>query len=867
MRAKPPTDARLLPLLGPVIVGLLVVELLVTAMELDGVTVVMLIIAALGGLSPRWFQHATELRPARAGLQDEGNDEGPQRTRRVLSWMGILLGAVAVSRAGATAEHNAGSMWLELVGSVAAPWVGALLLELAITVPDDLARLSPSLKVALRVFALGGALALSVLEALRTSPGLEVNGELLIVPHHAGWITAIFVVTTALIAIVLRASRRTLGSTPEHLAQNAWALFGLAVALLAGALAVLVLVIGDPLNAHGSEASPVLRGLVAIALASALLGHIAMTENVTPSRSAGTLRALLAAILALVAGGAVAVLFRGTDRTWLHASVRGVGVVITTAGVYTFLRAFFDRALAPDGRRLLDAIDLVHEKLGGARTIAELGEVVLPPFRKAARSADALPMLLTFDPPRECILDAASLAHVEKRAPSPAILQHLELHPHEVLVAAPVLASVVRKPESRVLAGVLTRMNTLAVLPLGTEGVEGALIIPRGARKHSVTLEEIAALHALARALAPRVASWAAEARASERVGRAHIEKASLEERIAFLEDELADRGGPKLPDNAATSLASASIAYAPTTQHARKLALEAASRDTPLFLDIETGTPVEPWVLRLHEEGPRRDQPITWVRCASLDPAHIEEHLFGKEGADESNVGALRAAGRGTLVLVDMPALPLAVQARLAESIATRTLLRGTALHPFHARIVMTATRPLTLPEDESESTMLPIDGELQKRLASQSIRIPRLHERLEDLPSLALLAIDRACRSQGIPALGLSEDALQWLTKHAVFDGESGLERVLMRAARGAQPPRLLASDLEQLNAPRPAGEDPLDATLAEIEERALLRALQRTGGNKSEAARMLGIKRTTFLDKLRRFGLDDGSERPSA
>ena len=178
-----------------------------------------------------------------------------------------------------------------------------------------------------------------------------------------------------------------------------------------------------------------------------------------------------------------------------------------------------------------------------------------------------------------------------------------------------------------------------------------------------------------------------------------------------------------------------------------------------------------------------------------------------------------------------------------------------------------MTATRPLTLPEDKSENTMLPIDGELQKRLASQSIRIPRLHERLEDLPSLALLAIDRACRSQGIPALGLSEDALQWLTKHAVSDGESGLERVLMRAARRAQPPRLLASDLEQLNAPRPLGEDPLDATLAEIEERALLRALQRTDGNKSEAARLLGLKRTTFLDKLRRFGLDDGSERPSA
>jgi DNA-binding NtrC family response regulator len=57
---------------------------------------------------------------------------------------------------------------------------------------------------------------------------------------------------------------------------------------------------------------------------------------------------------------------------------------------------------------------------------------------------------------------------------------------------------------------------------------------------------------------------------------------------------------------------------------------------------------------------------------------------------------------------------------------------------------------------------------------------------------------------------------------------------------------------------------GEDPLDATLAEVEERALLRALHRARGNKSEAARLLGLKRTTFLDKIRRLGIDDG---PSA
>ncbi|HJK96301.1 MAG TPA: helix-turn-helix domain-containing protein [Polyangiaceae bacterium LLY-WYZ-14_1] len=184
-------------------------------------------------------------------------------------------------------------------------------------------------------------------------------------------------------------------------------------------------------------------------------------------------------------------------------------------------------------------------------------------------------------------------------------------------------------------------------------------------------------------------------------------------------------------------------------------------------------------------------------------------------------------------------------------------------------------------------------MDEELAQRLAPLRLRVPPLRERTDDLRSLAFLALDRACRVLGRPALGIDDDALALLRAHPWPGNLAELQSVLDRAALAAEGRTVTRRNLEALaelgsvpsrdpqllqEAPTPPPEaeapdgstmpepeldivgapDPLDGTYAAVERRLLERALEKTGGNKSAAARLLGLKRTTFLDKVRRHHL---------
>lgn len=859
-----PREARLLPLLGPLWVAYLAVELLTTSTSLDGVSVALLVVAALGALSPHRFLRTSELRPPSASLVLDVEHE-PEDARRRLSWLALCIASVAVARAATGDPTGTGSALLELAGSAAAPWIGALALDLALVTPDPLTRRRTGARWdklgLLRTACYATAATLSAMEALRTGPALAVDGlGLVLVPHGAGWVTLAFVWLGALGAAGVRAARRS-GSDPEALAANDWALAGLVTTLVAGAAAMTIL-----LASSATERSPVVRALVAAALVATLAGHLAMTDDARPVHAARTMRALLAGALALGVAAGAAVLFRDgalSHAPWIDWAVRGAGVALVAAASFAFFRAMIDRALRPDHGRLLEAILAIEAKTQSARTLEEIAAAVLPPLRRAARDPSATPRIFTVDPPREATVDAAAMPHVAPRGADPALLERLEARPREVLVAAPLATQVVRRPETRALVATLRELDALAVVPLSGDGLEGLLVVPRGKRTHAVTLEELAALEGLGRALGARVAAWTAEARAQARAGRALLEMARLEERVAMLEDELADRGksgaGPGAPPPRP-------LAYAASARAALKALEDAAPRDTPLLVVVEPGTDPEPWARRAHDRGPRAALPLLWVDCTEGSADTVEQVLFGRprRGDEPELAGALREAGRGTVVLLDVLALSPGTQSRLADAIATRTLQVGDQAHPLLCRIIATATRPF------GESALHePADPELVRRLSAQTVLVPPLTERVEDVASLTLLAIERACRRHGRKLVGIEDDALTYLKEHALEEGERGLARAVERAVGFATTTRITRRDVERALAGPGAslGDDPLDATLAEVEERALLRALQRAQGNKSEAARLLGLKRTTFLDKIRRLGIDDGSERPSA
>jgi DNA-binding NtrC family response regulator len=121
-------------------------------------------------------------------------------------------------------------------------------------------------------------------------------------------------------------------------------------------------------------------------------------------------------------------------------------------------------------------------------------------------------------------------------------------------------------------------------------------------------------------------------------------------------------------------------------------------------------------------------------------------------------------------------------------------------------------------------------------------------------------LLALDRAARTQGRPPVGIDQAALDVLLTHDFPGNLRELGSVIERAVRAARGPKVLRDDLPPLDPGTPE-EHPLTGTYEAIERRLLEHALLRAAGNKSEAARLLALKRTTFLDKLRRYQLDDG------
>ena len=223
---------------------------------------------------------------------------------------------------------------------------------------------------------------------------------------------------------------------------------------------------------------------------------------------------------------------------------------------------------------------------------------------------------------------------------------------------------------------------------------------------------------------------------------------------------------------------------------------------------------------------------------------------------------GLLRIAADGTLLLCDLPALPLPVQRMLAQALRDRRAhpLDGADSYACGARVIASCRR---------DPEQLAVEGALERELLdcfSPRLCVPSLRERSEDLPSLLLLAIDHSARVLGRKVVGIEQDAQQRLLAHDWPGNLDELQAVIELALTRCTGARITCADLPLLGPQQPveqrASGHPLDGTLERIERRVLARALERADGNKSEAARLLGLKRTTFLDKLRRYGLDDGS-----
>ena len=314
-----------------------------------------------------------------------------------------------------------------------------------------------------------------------------------------------------------------------------------------------------------------------------------------------------------------------------------------------------------------------------------------------------------------------------------------------------------------------------------------------------------------------------------------------------------------------------------------RQMELVAPHRSNVLIIG-ESGTGKELVANAIHEHSPRKDERFLPINCAAIPAEILESELFGHErgsftGAAARKLGKFELADKGTLFLDEIGELPLGMQVKLLRVLEQREFMRvgGTDTIRVDIRLLAATNSDLELAVQEGR-----FRTDLYYRLKVVTIKVPPLRDRAGDIPILASHFLDGFARENGREGMRLSADAMKALV-HAPWEGNVRELRNLVESMVvltlgdiiGLQdlPPEILAAGDRVGGTAGPAVEpakqdirpddDPATAipaglTMEEIERRAILQAIEATGGNRTKAAEMLGIGLRTLQRKLKEYKL---------
>jgi two-component system NtrC family response regulator len=303
-------------------------------------------------------------------------------------------------------------------------------------------------------------------------------------------------------------------------------------------------------------------------------------------------------------------------------------------------------------------------------------------------------------------------------------------------------------------------------------------------------------------------------------------------------------------------------VGDAPATRAALELARKVAVTDSTVLLRGESGTGKDLFARTLHALSRRAGGPWVKVNCGALPEALLESELFGHEkgaftGAVRQKPGRFEDAHGGTLFLDEIGEMPLALQAKLLQAIEEKTFTRVGGNKPItvDARIIAATNRPLDEMVKERS-----FREDLFFRLNVFPIVLPPLRDRPGDVPRL----VEHLLRRHGAPADKLTPEARRALDSYTfpgnVRELEHTIERALILAGADAITPAHLT--FAQPEARRDSSWvpriPPEGLSLEALEKELILQALGRAAGNKSAAARLLGLTRRTLYSRMEKHGL---------
>ncbi|MHC1788640.1 sigma-54-dependent transcriptional regulator [Solidesulfovibrio sp.] len=329
---------------------------------------------------------------------------------------------------------------------------------------------------------------------------------------------------------------------------------------------------------------------------------------------------------------------------------------------------------------------------------------------------------------------------------------------------------------------------------------------------------------------------------------------------------------------------ADAIIGRSPSMQELYKAIGRAAPTDATVLVRGESGTGKELVARAVYQHSVRAGKPFLVINCVAIPETLLESELFGYEkgaftGATGRKVGKIEQANRGTVFLDEIGDMPLVIQAKLLRLLQEHNVERlgGRQVIPVDVRIIAATNRDLEEAVRQGE-----FREDLYYRLKVVTMTLPPLRERPGDIPLLVRYFLARHSGEMGQADPGVTDEALAMLTAHSwpgnVRELGNTLKKALIFSRGGPLSPDEVTKALgEPLRGPAPGeadGLDPMeyflrrelasgrDGLFEDLMDRfghlVIRQALEATGGNRSQAARLLGLSRPTLIAKIEKYGL---------